>query len=107
MPRAQCFPGLIAKKQRAVSAINSKAFAHSFKQRLVEGIKRREFRLKLFERRKFPMQPLRCRPVPGYGSGLRRLEVPIMRTDSVAQLLQTQSDLAIDDQQVLQLRNGR
>src|ERR1043166_3123959 len=107
MPRAKRLPRLIAEDESSVRAINGKAFAHGFKQRLVEGIERREFRLKLFERRKLPMQPLRCRPAPGYCSGLRRLEGPVMRTDSVAQLLQTQSDFSIHDQQVLQLRDGR
>src|ERR1041385_8574306 len=107
MPRAKRLPRLIAEDESSVRAINGKAFAHGFKQRLVEGIERREFRLKLFERRKLPMQPFGASLAPWYRSGLCWLEGPVMRTDSVAQLLQTQSDFSIHDQQVLQLRDGR
>ena len=107
MPNAKCLPRFIAEKQRAVSAINGKAFIHGLKQRLVEGIKRRQFRLKVFERGQLPVQPVRGRPVGQIGAGMGGLKLPIMRTDGVAKLLQTQSDFAIDDQKIFQLRDGR
>src|SRR4051812_40827644 len=103
MPYAKSFPCFIAEKQRAVSTKDGKAFIHGLKQRLVEGIKRRQFRLKIFERRQLPMQTVRSRPLGEISAWLGRFELSIMRTDGVAKLLQTRCDFAIDDQQVFQL----
>ena len=53
------------------------------------------------------MQAIGRGPFGDVSTRLHRFELSIVRTDGVAQLLQTQGDFAIDDEKILQLGDRR